>query len=307
MTKRGRKDVGASVRQRLLNESRNAGEEFQRTLVRYAIERLLYRISISEHADRFMLKGAMLFTVWTSEPHRGTRDLDLWGRGGADPQELVDVFRSICVVQVDDDGIAFDPETVSAERIREENIYAGVRVRFAGTVSGARVPMQVDIGYGDAIDPPPETIDYPTILDMPAPRILAYPREVVVAEKLQAMVSLGMANSRLKDFHDIAELSRRFDFDGVRLTTAIKSTFERRGSSVPQEIPSGLTPEYYDDPSRQTQWRAFLRRTAATDQATTFASTVDEIRAFVLPLLETVGKGNPFVRRWPAGGPWRDP
>lgn len=306
MTKKGpKKDLAASVRQRLLDRSRRAGEEFQRTLVRYAIERLLYRITVSEHSERFMLKGAMLFMVWAEEPHRGTRDLDLWGKGAADPDELATVFREICSVGVQDDGITFDVESITAERIREDNIYAGVRVRFFGDLSGARVPMQVDIGYGDAIDPPPVRIEYPTILDMPAPVILAYPREVVVAEKLQAMVSLGIANSRLKDFHDIAELARRFVFDGERLITAIRSTFERRGSSVPEETPAGLTPEYYEDPSRQAQWRAFLRRTAATDQSSSFDSIVEEVRRFVLPPLEAAGRAEPFSGGWPAGGPWQ--
>jgi predicted nucleotidyltransferase component of viral defense system len=296
--------MAESVRQRLLNLSRERGEEFQRVLVRYAIERFLYRLSLSEFGDRFTLKGAMLFSVWIDEPHRGTRDLDLWGRGSSEPEELVDVFRRICAVSVDD-GVQFDASTVAAARIREDNIYAGVRVRFVATLAGARIPMQVDVGYGDSIDPPPEEIDYPTIIDMPPPRIKAYPREVTVAEKLQAMVAFGIANSRLKDFHDIAELSRRFDFDGERVAAAIRSTFARRDSAVPVEPPAGITPEYYEDPARQAQWRGFLRRAAATDPTLTLHEVVEQIRAFALPPLNAVAIDEPFELVWRPGGPWR--
>jgi predicted nucleotidyltransferase component of viral defense system len=297
--------MAASVRQRLLNLAHERNEEFQRVLIRYAIERLLYRLSLSEFSDRFMLKGAMLFSVWTDEPHRGTRDLDLWGRGASEPEDLVDVFKRICAVAADD-GVLFDPSSVMAARIREDNIYAGVRVRFVADLAGARIPMQVDVGYGDAIDPPPEEIEYPTLIDMPPPRIKAYPREVTVAEKLQAMVSLGITNSRLKDFYDLAELSRRFDFDGERVTAAIRSTFARRDSAVPVEPPAGLTPEYYEDPARQAQWRGFLRRTAATDTTLVLAEVVERIRTFALPPMSAVASDEPFGLVWNSGGPWRE-
>lgn len=305
MTHPIKRDMAASVRQRLLNLSREQGEDFQRLLVRYAIERLLFRLSASPFKDRFMLKGAMLFTVWTDEPHRGTRDLDLWGRGVSDPVELADVFRDICSIGVED-GIVFDRQSVEASRIREDNTYAGFRVRFVATLAGARIWMQVDVGYGDAISPGPDDIEYPTILEMPAPRILAYPREVTIAEKLQAMVTLGITNSRLKDFYDIAELSIRFDFEGERLAMAIRSTFARRDTPVPTESPIGLTPEYYDDPSRQAQWRGFLRRSAAADGTVTLHETVERIVAFVLPPASAVAKGERFALFWPSGGPWRD-
>lgn len=305
MTRRIKRDMAASVRQRLLNLSREQREDFQRLLVKYAIERLLYRLSMSQFSDRFMLKGAMLFTVWIDEPHRGTRDLDLWGKGTGDPDELAKVFHEICSIEVDD-GIVFDPKSVEAWRIREDNMYAGVRVRFAAMLAGARVRMQVDVAYGDVIDPGPEEIEYPTILEMPAPRILAYPREVTVAEKLQAMVTLGITNSRMKDFYDIAELSMRFDFEGERLATAIRSTFARRDSPVPTETPIGLTSEYYADVARQRQWQSFLRNTAATDQTVTLPETVDRIKAFVLSALSAVAAAQPFKLFWSAGGPWRD-
>jgi hypothetical protein len=203
VTQKALKDVAASVRQRLLNRSRERGEDFQLTLIYFALERLMYRLSRSAYRDRFILKGAMLFSVWSETPHRATRDLDLLRRGDHEMSVLIHEFQEICRTPIEDDGMAFLPESISGEKIREGDEYQGIRLTFEARLGVARIPIQVDIGFGDAVLPKPEPLDYPTLLDFPAPRLLAYPRETVIAEKFQSMVELGIANSRMKDFFDL--------------------------------------------------------------------------------------------------------
>src|SRR5882672_3570698 len=216
------RNIGASVRARLLDRARAERSDFQILLTRYALERLLYRLSVSPHRDRFILKGAMLFVTWVTDPFRPTRDLDLLGHGDNDAEAVAKTFRGICAHRVADDGMTFDVIALTAAPIREEVEYGGVRVRTTATIAGARIPIQVDIGFGDAITPAPVEIDYPTMLDAPAPHLRAYPVETVVAEKFEALVMLGMANSRLKDFYDLWLIAQTFEFDQSTLAEAVQ-------------------------------------------------------------------------------------
>ena len=245
----------------------------------------------------------MLFSLWSGEAHRPTRDLDLLGSGDARVSRMEEVMRELCQVPCDD-GLEFDPVSVRGEEIRSPDEYDGVRIKLVGRLAGARVPLQVDIGFGDAVVPPPETIDYPSLLDLPPPRLRAYPREVVVAEKLQALVQLGMANTRMKDFYDLWMLARQFDFEGERLGQAIAATFERRRTPIPAEAPLALTSEFHGNAAKQTQWRAFLRRGSATEAAE-LATAVELIAAFVMPPAAAARAGDAFASRWQKGGPWK--
>lgn len=253
------KDMGASVRARLLNLAKARAVSFDLILNRYAIERLLYRLSVSDHAGRFVLKGATLMMTWLDEPHRGTRDLDLLGFGDSEPDRLLNMFRDVCAQPVGHDGIHFDAAGLRVERIREELEYGGVRLRTTAALAGATIPVSIDIGFGDALEPPPETITYPVLLDQPAPTLRGYARETVIAEKFQAMIALGQANSRMKDFYDIWVLARMFDFSGDRLARAIAATFKRRHTAIPTETPDALTSDFTEDPNKRAQWRAFVK------------------------------------------------
>jgi predicted nucleotidyltransferase component of viral defense system len=224
------RNIAASIRQRLLNVSNSAGEDFGLILTRYAVERLLYRLSQSKYHDQFVLKGAMLFQVWTSAPHRPTRDLDLLGSGDPSLEHCEEVFRELCKIPVDDDGLIFPAETVKAEKIKEEQDYEGIRVKFLARIENVRIPIQVDVGFADAVTP--GLIDYPTLLDMAAPRIQAYPMNTVVAEKLEAIIRLGILNSRMKDFYDIWFLAGTFPFEAKVLGGVLRTTFERRKTEL---------------------------------------------------------------------------
>lgn len=234
------RNVAASVRARLLNRARENGQDFNLILIRYALERLLYRLSISPHADQFLLKGALLFNLWFDIPHRPTRDADFLGLGSTELPDLETIFRNVCTVDAED-GMTFRPDTVQAVEIRKEAIYAGVRVTLLGLIDGARCQVQIDIGFGDAVTPGPEEVQYPVMLpDFDVPKLRGYPRYTVVAEKLEAIAALGIANSRMKDFFDLWILSRHTDFDGDTLRRAIRATFDRRKTPLPADVPFGL-------------------------------------------------------------------
>jgi predicted nucleotidyltransferase component of viral defense system len=253
-------NVAASVRARLLNVAKAQGVDFNQVLVRFALERILYRMTQSRHADRFLLKGALLFTLWYDMPHRATRDADLLGFGASDLDSVAETFRDIAAVAVDD-GIAFDPTSVTVEEIRKDAGYGGVRVIIAGELAKARCKTQIDVGFGDAVTPAPVDSVYPVLLnDLPAPKLRAYPTYTVIAEKLHAIALLGMTNSRLKDYFDLSVLLERETLDADLLALAIKATFERRGMSVPDAVPIGLTDEFAHDSSRQSLWLAFLKK-----------------------------------------------
>ena len=252
------RNVGASVRQRLLNLAHARGQPMELLLTRYALERLLYRLSLSPHRDRFVLKGAMLLATWFDEPHRATRDVDLLGFGDAAEDALLATFREIMAVEVDD-GVGFDLKGLKIEAIREEVEYGGSRLRTTAALAGARIPITIDIGFGDAVEPGIEDIDLPVLLDMPSPRLRAYPPETVIAEKFHAMVALGRANSRMRDYYDVWMLTSRFEIDPERLQRAIAATFARRNTVIPSAIPDGLSDAFAVDPGKQRQWDAFAR------------------------------------------------
>lgn len=295
-------NTAASVRQRLLNLSRAGDEEFQLVLSRYVRERFLYRLAQSEHEGRFVLKGATLFVVWTGEAHRVTRDLDLLGHGDPDERALLRLLRDVCTTPVPDDGVVFDAAAASAARIRGGQEYEGVRVKLTARLGSALVPLQVDVGFGDAVTPPPEYVTLPALLDFDPPRVRAYSRETTVAEKLQAMVQLGIANSRMKDYYDVWYLAQTFPFDGATLTRAIGRTFERRRTPAPTSVPTALSPVFAQDDAKRRQWRAFLAKGRL--DAPGLEDVVGHVGSFALPPAQAVAEGRPFTPTWRAGGPW---
>ena len=254
------KDIATSVRARLLALAKSQGADFNQVLVRFALERILYRLSKSAHADRFLLKGALLFTLWYDMPHRPTRDADLLGFGPSDLASIGQTFRDIASVEAED-GIMFDPSTVSVEEIRKEAGYVGARVLIVGDLARARCKTQIDVGFGDAVTPGPVQSVFPVLIDdLPAPHLLTYPVYTVISEKLHAIALLGMTNSRLKDYLDISVLLEREELNAQTLAKAIAATFGRRGMATPAELPIGLSDEFASDPSRQALWLAFLRK-----------------------------------------------
>jgi predicted nucleotidyltransferase component of viral defense system len=296
MTSKPPRNIAASVRQRLTNLSRERNEEFQFVLTRYGLERLLYRLSISPYASQFILKGAALFQLWTGQPHRSTRDLDLLGYGSPSPERLQTIFSEVCSLTVDDDdGLVFSPTTIQAEQIKEDAEYQGIRLRIECRLGNARLALQIDIGFGDAVTPEALSTIYPTLLEFPAPQLRAYPRETVVAEKFQAMVALGIANSRMKDFYDVWTLARQFEFDGTLLRSAIRATFERRQTAIPTIPPLALTAEFANDQSKASQWNAFLKKGKLVETPPPFTEVVELLQKFLMP--PTIASSEPL--------PWR--
>lgn len=274
------RDVGASVRERLLTLARQKGQSFDLLLTRYANERLLHRLSLSPHRHRFVLKGAMLMTTWFDDPHRPTRDVDFLGYGDSAPDAMLVTFREICAIEVND-GMVFDIDALRVELIREELEYGGLRLRTTGRLAGARITVIIDIGFGDAIEPGLDEVNLPVLLDLPQPRLRVYARETVIAEKFQAMVMLGLANSRMKDFYDVWILSRSYAFDDDRLPRAIAATFERRGTAIPSEAPLALTQAFVFDSGKQRQWAAFVRDLAIDIPA--LETVVTDLAEFLMP------------------------
>jgi predicted nucleotidyltransferase component of viral defense system len=274
------RDIGTSVRARLLTLARQKGQAFELLLTRYANERLLHRLSLSPHRDRFVLKGAMLMTTWFDDPHRPTRDVDFLGYGDSAPDAMLVTFREICAIEVND-GMVFDIDALRVELIREELEYGGLRLRTTGGLAGARITVIIDIGFGDAIEPGIDEVNLPVLLDLPQPRLRVYARETVIAEKFQAMVMLGLANSRMKDFYDVWILSRSYEFDDDRLPRAIAATFERRGTAIPLEAPLALTQVFAFDSGKQLQWAAFVRDLAIDIPA--LETVVTDLAGFLMP------------------------
>lgn len=277
------------MKARLQNVASKRGDDFNLLLLRYGIERFLFRLSQSSHADRFLLKGAMLFVVWDEKTHRPTRDLDLLGFGPSEETDLIRVFQEVVATPVVDDGIIFDSKSVQADEIREDNVYGGVRVRLAGKLGRAEIPVQIDVGAGDAVTPAPEPATFPALLDFPAPHVRTYPVYTVVAEKFEAMVKLGTANTRMKDFHDVWFLAQRFEFDGPTLRRAIEATFARRQTILPS-APEAFTDTFANDPIKQGQWSAFLRRNGLKGITDQFSEVVAVLRKFLEPVLRISGR-----------------
>lgn len=249
-------NMAKSVKDRLLNIARQEGRVFDVLLVRFALERLLYRLSVSQHRDRFVLKGGMLVTVWVEDDNRVTRDADFLGHGDPDPERLAADFREIMAIE-SDDGLVFDLDALAATAIREEMEYGGTHLKTSAYLEKTRIPVTIDIGFGDAMADATQQLDYPTLLDLPAPNVRAYPPATVIAEKFQAMVALGVLNGRMKDYYDLWAIPRTLEISDADLDAAITATFERRQTAIPTERPPGLSAEMVDDETKQRQWRAY--------------------------------------------------
>lgn len=270
------RNLAASVRTRLKQHSTANKQDFNLTLTRYGLERLLYRLSVSEHASNFLLKGALLFTLWYDVAHRPTRDADLLSFGPDDVDTAVDTFQEICLIPADD-GVVFNPDSVKGSIIRKQAGYGGVRVDLEAKLDGARIALQVDIGFGDAVTPAPQAIRYPVLLeDFPAPQLRAYPKYTVVAEKFHAVCLLGLANTRMKDYFDLWVLLNDTTLDPLELRQATKATFERRKMPLPTTVPIGLSDSFASDVTKQTQWNAFLKRNQL--EPTVLADVVSTLR-----------------------------
>jgi hypothetical protein len=288
----------ASVLARLLEVAKQRGEDYSLLLNRFGLERLLDRLTKSRHVDRFLLKGALLFSLWYDQPHRPTRDADLLGFGPSDAEHLAAVFREIASIELDD-GIVFDADSVRVEPIREDNVYGGSRVRLVGHVGKARCSLQVDVGFGDAVTPGPETASYPVLLaDFERPTIRVYPVYTVIAEKYHAMVMLGGANSRMKDFYDLYVIACRTSLDGQTLARAIAATFKRRATAIPAEPPLALRAVFAKDLAKQQQWRAFLSRNRLGELELTDA--VGLLYALLWPATQVAAAGSGATARWEA-------
>jgi predicted nucleotidyltransferase component of viral defense system len=305
MSQKNLTNQAASVAARLLQRSRSTGEDHQVLLTRYGLERLMYRLSQSALANRFVVKGALAFLVWADEPFRATRDLDLLAMPEPSQDELLELFRSLCRMEVADDGLVFEEASITMAEIREEQRYGGLCVSMKAMLGKIRIPIQVDIGFGDAVTPEPKAERFPVLLDFSPPVLRLYPRETVVAEKADAIVQLGLVNSRMKDFYDLWVLMRVFEFDGALLKEAITATFNRRRTQLPVVIPQGLTVQFSEDSQKQAQWAAFLRRThAKMPSGLEFKVVVEEISAFLVPPLLAAGKSETFFLKWQKAGPW---
>jgi predicted nucleotidyltransferase component of viral defense system len=306
LTKRRAGGNAASVHRLLLNRARETNRTFNELLQHFAMERFLYRLSKSSYSDRFVLKGALMLSVWNAPRSRPTMDIDLLGRTSNDVEAVTAAMRDVCIQNVEPDGMAFDLSTVRGERITEDADYEGVRVRIQGNLGTALVVVRVDVGFGDVVIPPAEVAEWQPILDFPAPRLLGYSRESTIAEKLEAMVRFGALNSRMKDFFDIWLLCRHFDFDGQLLGEAVEATFSKRGGEIPP-VPVAFTPSFAEDPDKIAQWRAFLRRNQLTETPAELPDLIDSIATFLAPITKALAAGKSFQGAWHAPGPWRQP
>lgn len=297
------RNIGASVHQRLKNVSKEAGRSFNDLVQYYALERWLYRLSQSGHENVFILKGALMLVAWRAPILRATRDIDLLARTSNDLDGIKHIIAEICRTDVPDDGVLFDPESVTTTRIAEDADYEGVRATFAGILATTRLSMQIDMGFSDIVTPGPVEISYPTILDYPAPVLRAYNRESAIAEKFEAMVSLGRLNSRMKDFFDVWLLASTSDFSGEDLSAAILATFRKRETEL-TAAPQAFEDDFLLDPSKQSQWAGFLKRMRPSEAPSTFTDAVTAIRGFLQPVHEALRTGDSFTMDWKHPGPW---
>lgn len=302
----GRENDGQvqSTRQRLENQLRARGEDVGQGLQRYAIERLLYRLGKSRHRERFVLKGATLFAMW-GKAYRPTRDIDFTGYGNDDAQDVIAAFREICETPDSIEHLVFDTDNIEAEPIRDESEYHGLRLKITAWLGRSPISIQVDVGFGNAIVPGPQEAEFRTILGDPAPQILAYPPESVVAEKMHAMVTLGERNSRFKDFYDIHALAREFTFERGTLVRATRATFERRATPIMPDLPAALTGSFYSSAARAQQWRAYVTRNRLDGVSADFDLVGEVVIGFLRPLWEDFVAGRDPAGAWQPGGPWR--
>lgn len=291
------KDIAASVRQRLLDLARERQEDFDYVLRQYVMQRLLYRLGISEYAEQFLLKGALLFWVWDQAFHRPTRDIDLLTYGDNDVDHLVDVFRQVIGASDEDDGLVFNIDSLNGIEIKEDADYTGVRITGSAILSRAEVPFQIDIGYGDLIVPAAEEAEIPVFLDLPAPKLKIYPVYSVIAEKFQAMVMLGLANSRMKDFYDIGVVAHTTPLEGSLLSQAVKTTFDRRKTPISSESINVFTDSFKQDTGKNTQWKAFLKKNEL-QESTDFEHIIDEIQQLLEPVSRVIAEQTTFNMKW---------
>ena len=302
MSKKGPANFNHSIHSRLRNWSRENKLDHNFVMNRYACERLLYRLSISEYVDQFILKGAMFFSIWSDEPFRPTKDIDLLGFGEDSEVRLREIFQQVCLIKPKQpDGITFDAQKITVEPIRELQEYQGKRILIP--VINTRIKVQVDIGFGDVITPDAIEIDYPSLLDMPAARLKAYNRETMIAEKLEAIVSLGTQNSRMKDYYDLLVMSLEYDFDGSTLRNAIALTFGKRKTKLSLGVPSGLDIELVLTDDKKTQWEAFLKR-SGLEIDLEFEEAISKLCDFLIPPLNAATSQEVFWQKWEPGGSW---
>ena len=298
------KNIATSVHQRLLNKARESSRPFNELLQYFAIERFIYRLSRSPHADKFILKGALMFSAWCGPASRPTMDIDLLGKIDNRLEVIIDAMKDACLMEVEADGISFNAETVEAVRITEDAQYEGVRVRVHGNIGNARATLQIDIGFGDVIVPSPSTVSYPVILDFPAPELKGYTMESSIAEKFQAMVKLGILNSRMKDFYDIWILSRSFDFKGEVLAEAVEKTFANRNTPITLNA-AVFDPSFGIDMDKNVQWQSFIRKTKLIDTPESFEEVITVVKLFLEPLVASIAERRAFNSIWTVPGPWR--
>ncbi len=300
------KGLPVSVQVRLVQHAKATGVDPNFVLARYAAERFLYRLSRSRYADRFVLKGALLMLAWLGKTIRPTRDADLLGFGEVSQESLTRIFTDVCNVDVEPDGLEYLPSSIRIAPIRPEDAYGGLRATIQARLGRARLHVQVDVGIGDAVVPEPEWLDYPSLLDFPMPRLKAYRPETAIAEKLHAMVILGEANSRMRDFFDIHALSKHHHFDSVILTRAVRATFGRRRTPIPESLPLALTPAFAAISAKQAQWQGFLGRSGISAAPAQLNDVVFGIATFLEPIIKAARAGPTLERAWIPGGPWVD-
>lgn len=287
-----------SIKQKLINISRQRGDDPNLIFIRYTIERLLYRIGCSKYKNQFILKGAMLFAIWTGKTHRPTKDLDLLGFGDSSAEKLISIFTQICNVKVQDDGLEFISDSIEIAEIRKDFEYPGQSIKLQAKLGNARINIHIDIGFGDIVVPKPIEINYPTLLNMNAPKIRAYPIETVVSEKCDSIISRGILNSRMKDFYDLMIIAKQFTFDGKILAEAITKTLAIRGTVISGNIPIALTEEFYSSPDKQIQWKAFLKINKLENSNLELSDAIQNIEKFLMPVINSLVKKEAFSKKW---------
>lgn len=297
MSQKSIKNVAASIRQRLLNKAKESSRPFNELLQYYAIERFLYRLSVSKYVDKFILKGALLFTVWRQSDIRSTVDIDLLGKINNEPEAITNVFRDICMLKVEADGLRYDVSSITTEKISEDADYQGARVQLNSYLGTARIRIQVDIGFSDVITPEPRKCKYPTILVFSEPKLNCYNKETMIAEKLQAMVKLDILNSRMKDIYDIWVLSKRFEFKGVLLQKSITNTFKRRETKVTESV-AVFSKRFFQNDEKSKQWQGFIRKLKLSDVPRDLGNIAKEIKSFIQPVLTSIAYNKEFKKTW---------
>lgn len=303
MSSKELKNIAASIRQRLLNIARADKRPFAELLQYYAMERVLYRLSQSQHANSFILKGALLLRVWNSLENRSTKDIDMLGKTSNNESAIIAQFKEVLQLDIEPDGLYFDLQTIHTEPITAEADYKGTRVLFQAFLDTARISIQIDIGFGDVVYPKPQIAEIPTILNSPVPRLLCYSRESAIAEKFNAMIQHGELNSRIKDFYDIWLLSRQFNFDGTVLAKAITLTFNNRNTDMPSRIVA-FSNEFASD--KQAQWIAFRKRLNLENSPVEFNEIITATRAFLAPVASAILTDEAFTQNWIAPGAWQN-